>query len=74
MKELTKRIIIFLIRKRLGLKTGQPFRFDNQKSKIEYYWFAETMILKMNEDGIVEYSHVALNWLLDDKCRIHSVT
>lgn len=74
MKELIKIIIIFLIRKRLGLKKDQPFRFDNQKSKIEYYWFSDTMILKMNEDGIVEYSHVALNWLLNDNCKVHPVT
>ena len=74
MKELTKRIIIFLIRKRLRLKKDQPFRFDNQKSKIEYYWFSDTMILKMNANGLVECSNVKLNWLLDDNCKVHPVT
>lgn len=73
MKELTKRLIIFLIRKRLGLKKGQSFRFDNQRSKIEHYWFAETKLWKMCEGGEIELSHVSLNWLLDDNCGVYPV-
>lgn len=65
-----KRIIIFLIRKRLGLKKEQPFRFSNQKLKEEYYWFTGDKVMKRNIHGEIEESTVSLNWLLDDKCEI----
>ena len=65
-----KRIIIFLIRKRLGLKKEQPFRFSNQRLKEEYYYFTSDAVMKRNVHGEEEYSTVSLNWLLDDKCEI----
>lgn len=74
MKNLIKKVIVFLIRKRLGLKKGQAFQFENQKSKVEYYMFVNSILLKVNEDGIAEYSHVSLNWLLDDNCVVHDAT
>lgn len=63
-----KRIIIFLIRRYLGLKLRQPFQFANQKSNAVYY-FAEDAIMKAWH-GTVEKSSVSLNWLLDDDCEI----
>ena len=65
-----KRIIIFLIRKRLGLKKEQLFRFANQRLKEEYYWFTKDKVMKRNVHGEIEESTVSLNWLLDDKCEI----
>ena len=65
-----KRIIIFLVRKRLGLKKEQPFKFYNQKLKEEYYYFTDDAVMKRNIRGKIEKSTVSLNWLLDDKCEI----
>lgn len=39
-----KRLILFLIRRRLGLKKYEPFQFNNQKSDAVYYF---------TEDGIM---------------------
>lgn len=68
-----KRIIIFLIRKKLGLKNEQSFRFSNQRLKEEYYYFTKDKIMKHNIHGKNEESTVSLNWLLDDKCEIEIV-
>ena len=65
-----KRIIIFLIRKRLGLKKEQPFRFTNQRLKEEYYYFTKDKVMKCNIHGEIDDSTVSLNWLLNDKCEI----
>lgn len=67
-----RRLIIFLIRKRLHLDVGQAFRFANQKSNKDYYFFTHDALIKMIWMG--QYypvtSSCSLNWLLDDKCRI----
>ena len=42
-----KRLIIFLIRKRLGLKKNELFRFANQCEQSVYY-FTETGLMKGN--------------------------
>lgn len=66
-----KRLIIFLIRKKLGLKKGQPFKFANQGSKTDYYKFTDTQILKVYHNGYhTRGSSVSLNWLLNDECKI----
>lgn len=73
MNRLTKRLIIFLVRKRLGLKKYEAFRFSNQKSKTELYYFSDTEVLKiggMYFEEKSELSSVSLNWLLDDNCQI----
>ena len=64
-----KRIIIFLIRKRLGLKKEQPFIFTNQRLKEEYYYFTEDALMKHTVHGNNIWSDVSLKWLLDDKCK-----
>lgn len=63
-----KRLILFLIRVRLGLSKCEPFQFTNQKSNAVYY-FTENGIMK-SWRGVVEPSHVSLNWILDDDCKI----
>lgn len=72
-----KRIIIFLIRKRLGLKKLEKFQFKNQKSKDNYYYFNGQNLMKYNvldsgyySNTFVSESHVSLNWLLNDECEI----
>lgn len=65
-----KRLILFLIRRRLGLKKFQHFRFANQKTNAEYY-FGNYAIMKQEDiDGLCRTvkSSVSLNWLLDDEC------
>lgn len=71
-----RRLIIFLIRMRLGLKKYQDFRFDNQKSKTDSYYFDNESLMKIEfrEDGAhIRESSVSLNWLLNEKCRIHKI-
>ena len=63
-----KRLIIFLIRKKLGLKLRETFQFVGQKSDAEY-WFEKDYIAKCHQ-GIVTHSSVSINWLLDDNCEI----
>ena len=73
MNRLTKRLIIFLVRKRLDLKKYEAFRFSNQKSKTEFYYFSDTEVRKiggMYFEAGSEPSSVSLNWLLDDNCQI----
>ena len=64
-----KRLIIFLVRQRLGLKKNQPFRFSNQ-SGIAVYYFTSTEIIKTKANGQKQKSNVSLNWLLSDECEI----
>lgn len=63
-----KRLIIFLVRKHMGLKLREPFQFVNQKTNAVYY-FAEDAVMKAWR-GNVEKSNVSLNWLLDEGCEI----
>lgn len=68
-----KRLIIFLIRKRLGLRRGEHFRFAEQKDRANYYYFDKEDIRKVvvKGDSMSDIpSSVSLNWLLNDKCSI----
>ena len=67
----SKRLIIFLIRKRLGVEKLERFQFTNQKSDAVYY-FTKDRVTKLWH-GHVEPSRVSLNWLLDDECEIVKV-
>ena len=66
-----KRFIIFLIRKRLGLKKNELFRFSNQLEQSVYY-FTDTALMKIKH-GYIDNSGVSLNWLLDDECEIEKM-
>ena len=66
-----KRLVLFLVRKKLGLKKYEHFYFTNQKSKAQYY-FADDRIVKA-EYGAYMDSGVSLNWLLDERCKIKKV-
>lgn len=70
-----KRFVIFLVRKKLGLKKGEFFRFSNQKSDAIYY-FKDDCITKVDlfygKDE--RLSSVSLNWLLSDECEIQKVS
>ena len=65
---MTKKLILLMVRKRLRLKEREPFQFVNQKTNAVYY-FTEDAVMKAWR-GVIEKSHVSLNWLLDDDCAI----
>ena len=75
-----KRLIIFLVRMRLGLKKGEHFRFTNQKTD-DIYYFTETEVAKKSlqrtPNGCYVWtsvlSGVSLNWLLNKDCKIQKV-
>lgn len=76
------RLILYLIKKRFGLKWNERFRFANQKTS-DIYWFEKGGLLKIEyrttRSGKVQpmaigYSGVSLNWLLDKDCKIIKVT
>lgn len=65
-----KKLIMFLVRKRLGLKKYENFTFVGQKSKSYYYFTDEALIKVWRNTGNTEDSHVSLNYILSDKIRI----
>ena len=66
-----RRFVIFLIRKKLGLKKYECFRFVGQKSDAVYY-FTESNIMKRWRSQ-TSLSGVSVNWLLDNDCKIERV-
>jgi hypothetical protein len=71
---MVRRIVLFLIRRKLGLKHCQGFQFTNQKSKEDWYYIDQYHIWKVAPIAVgisnVAPSSVSLNWLLDDRCEI----
>ena len=63
-----RRLIIFLIRKKLGLRKYENFKFANQKSDAVYY-FTESNVMKRWR-GQTMLSGVSINWLLVNECVI----
>ena len=71
-----KRLIIFLIRRRLHLRKGERFRFTNQKNDNVYYFTADRLVKIPETSGHMprrEKSLVSLNWLLSDDCEVELV-
>jgi hypothetical protein len=67
------KLIIFLIRTRLGLKKGERFQFANQKSTMNKYYFTDTELRKEHFENLVwrdRPSNVKLNYILSNKCKI----
>lgn len=50
MENLVKRLIIFLIRRRLGVRRYQFFQFDD-KLNDSWYYFTRTHLMKSTYDG-----------------------
>ena len=63
------KLILYLFRKKFGLKKNQHFRFANQASKTDSYYFTSSKSMKQTKNIAIE-SNVKLNWLLDDNCEI----
>lgn len=66
-----RKLVIFLIRKRLGLKKYEHFRFIEQKTNAVYY-FTEDNLMKYWRNQTM-LSGVSLNWLIDANCKIERV-
>ena len=67
-----RRLVLYLVRKKLGLKLYEDFKFENQKSYTEYY-FTKKKLVKVvltPENMYEEPSSVSLNFLLSDECKI----
>ena len=64
-----RKIVIFLIRKKLGLKKYEKFRFVGQKTDAVYY-FTESNVMKLWHNQTM-LSGVSVNWLLDNECKIY---
>lgn len=63
-----KRLILFLIRRHMGLTKFEPFQFENQKSNAVYYFDDDA--IKKAWRGNITKSTVSLNWLLNPDCKI----
>lgn len=71
MDRLIRLLVIFLVRKRLGLKTYEGFQFINQASKTNWYMFTNSELLKITYNNTyIRQSSVSINWLLDNRCAI----
>ena len=66
-----KKIIIFLVRSKLGLKRYEFFRFEGQKSSAVYYFTEDSIIKSLNNK--ITPSSVSLNWLLNEDCKIEKM-
>lgn len=73
-----KRLILFMIRRRLGVKKGELFKFDNQKSPYVYVFNYDGLykIPEMSTNPlpwILIPSRISLMWLLDKECKIKKI-
>lgn len=72
-----RKIILFLIRLKLGVKKEQPFQFVGQKGDARYF-FVDRGIVKAKPVGYEKnpsictysWSRVSLYWLLSNECKI----
>lgn len=65
-----KRLIIFLVRRQLGLKKFEYFEFENQASDVNYYYFTSDELIKVIPPYKTRPAHVSLNWLLNKNCKV----
>lgn len=61
------KLILFLLRKKLGLKKNQLFYFINQRYKSHRYYFDSSGIKKITARGTI-LSNLRINYLISDKC------
>ena len=76
MKKALKKLILFLVRKYIGVRKHELFRFSNQKSAEAVYYFTDDGLVKtwMDENHFISFnrtkSRVSLNFILSDECEI----
>ena len=64
------KLILFLIRKKLGVRKYEGFQFTNQRSSKDIYFFTDKGLMKFTEHGLTMPSKVSLNWLVDKRCKV----
>lgn len=64
-----KKIVLFLIRKKLGVKKFQRFRFSNQKKKDVYFFTNDKLMKEVYPTFKWIPSRVGLNYLLSKGCK-----
>ena len=69
------RLIMFLLRLKLGVKKYERFKFTNQRTKNEYHFDTHTIYRSYLKGNTVyiEPSDVSINWLLNPCCEIERV-
>lgn len=66
-----KRLIIFLVRKYMGVGKWDDFYFVNQRVKDDRYYFNDTCLMKYcSSTKTLRRAHVSLNHLLSSDCEI----
>lgn len=74
-----RRLIIFLIRRKLKLKKYELFQFVNRKSLWNKYYFGKNYLFKIEyeDDNYsiedIKPANVSLNWLLSGECKIKKI-
>lgn len=71
-----KKLIMFLARKKLGVKKYEGFRFANQRSEDDWYFFGANNLYKVTYNFgrvMTIRSRVSFNWLIDDNCEIYKI-
>lgn len=65
------RLILFLIRIKLGVRKNQRFKFANQKDNRNQYFITSKNVKKQwFGDGLITDSNVSLNYLISKKCEV----
>ena len=72
------RLILFLIRLKLGVRAHEYFQFTNQRSEHDRYYFTNHSLMKLEYTGAgIAYctrrANVSLSFLLSDECEIKKV-
>ena len=71
------KLILLLLRKKLGVKKFEKFNFANQNNKNEVYYFGDEDLMKYNENPKLKSkptkSKVSLKFLLSDECIVEKV-
>lgn len=82
------RASIYLLRTKFGLKKFQPFRFENQKSEHDFYYFtnwgikkceitvntvSESQKIFANITTKIVDSDVGFEWLINRDCKISKI-
>lgn len=70
-----EKLVVFLVRKKLGVKKYEEFRFANQKTNDIYFFTARRLKKKVyvgdsEDDYYNTRSTVSFNWLMDKECKI----
>ena len=66
------RLILFLVRMKLGVKKNEKFKFTNQKADCWYEITNDGIWKIWKNEGCVNKrkSRVSINWLLDPECNV----